>query len=692
MADNDFTPRRSRRLDWLVGVGVTLAAFGLYLSTLAPTVLEADAGEFQFTPWLPGIAHPTGYPLYLLVGWVWTHLLPAGEVAWRMNLLSAVFAALAVGLTYAATRQLAELTLPAASRLSRIVAAVLAAAAFAVSHTFWSQAVMAEVYALHAMFTALILGLALRLRYGDNGPSHGVGKLLAFTYGLSLTHHSTTVLLFPALALFGWLRRPHSTDPNLRSRHPFGFAQDRPHLRLRSLLPAAMLFTAPLLLYLYLPLIAPATPYATLRLSRTQVLTLYDQSWQGFLDHITGSVFAAGLQPAAVGTERILLVWQLLQQQVGRLGTFLAVAGLATLWRLRQFDLLILTGVTFLTMIAFNLVYFIGDVFVLFIPAWLIVCMWAGLGSLGLVRWIRLSFFGGRGGRYIWLRTMLIGAVFGFFFLMVVVSTTRNIAEVNQKNNTHIRQRWQEILAEPIPANAILLSNDRNEIMPMWYYQYVEGRRPDLLGIFPWIIPHPDYANVGRVLEQALASGRPVYLIKPMAGLSLKADLTPAGTLFQATPNPMSPTYRRDLILPEIIIPQPGGNVTETIKLSGYDLSSTKTVTDTEISVTLYWQAIQELSIDYTSYIHVLNSQGERVAQNDQRPGGDFYPSSAWQAGETLRDRHILTMPADLAPDIYELRAGMYYQPQPGLIAGMGQGATIAQLTLEDLVAGIAPE
>jgi hypothetical protein len=79
-----------------LGVG----SFVLYLITLAPTVLFADGGEFQFVPYILGIAHPTGYPLYLLLGWAWSHVLPIGDVAYRMNLFSALWAALAVGLSY----------------------------------------------------------------------------------------------------------------------------------------------------------------------------------------------------------------------------------------------------------------------------------------------------------------------------------------------------------------------------------------------------------------------------------------------------------------------------------------------------------------------------------------------------------------------------------------------------------------
>jgi len=121
-----FTTKNPRRwLDWLVGLGVSLMALVLYTTTLAPTVLAADAGEFQFVAWLPGIAHPTGYPFYVLLGYFWTHLLPIGEVAWRMNLLSATCAALAVGVTYGVARQMIDATWPLTPAAARMMAAAV---------------------------------------------------------------------------------------------------------------------------------------------------------------------------------------------------------------------------------------------------------------------------------------------------------------------------------------------------------------------------------------------------------------------------------------------------------------------------------------------------------------------------------------------------------------------------------------
>ena len=146
-----------RRLDGWIAVLLGGGAFLLYLATLAPTVLAGDPGEFQFVPYLLGIAHPTGYPLYCLLGWAWSHLLPLGDPAFRMNLFSAFWAALAVGLLYPTARLLLRQALPTCLPGNQRLLAALAAATFALTPTFWSQAVIAEVYSLHVFFVVLLL-------------------------------------------------------------------------------------------------------------------------------------------------------------------------------------------------------------------------------------------------------------------------------------------------------------------------------------------------------------------------------------------------------------------------------------------------------------------------------------------------------------------------------------------------------
>ncbi len=669
-----------------MGGGLVVLTLALYMATLAPTVLEADAGEFQFVAWLPGIAHPTGYPLYTLLGWLWSHIVPVGEVAWRMNLLSAVQAALAVGLVYGVSRQLLDLVFAHAPLAGRVTVAGVTAAAFATTPTFWSQAVIAEVYALHILFIAASLWLVLAWAKTQCAPQNWSGKLLAFTLGLSLAHHRTAVLLLPGIVLFWAWHYRLQQNPNQRFTG-------------RLLLVYGLLFAGPLLLYLYLPLIAPATPYATLQLSDTQTLTLYDNSLKGFWTHIMGSVFSGEIRPAAAGIERIYLSGQFLVAEVGWLGLMLAGIGLGILWRYRHYDLLLLTGLTIVAVVAFNLIYFIGDIFVFFIPAWLLIWLWSGLGLMALADQTA-KYLVKRKSSYnpspafrelnqqLQTRMYQLGCVsivvfVGFCFL--VVNMAMRNSWPNQSNNLIAKARWLEILAQTIPPGAILLSNDRNEIMPMWYYQYVEKRRPDLIGLFPLIVTDPAYANVGRVLEQALASKRPVYLIKPMAGLNVKADLMAEGTLFRASAFAPEPTHETNLSLPEVMIQTTAGvTKTETIKLLGYDISPTRAAPGDELKITLYWQPVQPLSVDYTSFVHLVGERGQGLTQSDHQPGGDYYGSSYWQIGEILRDQHTLTIPLEAAAGSYLLRVGMYYQPEPGVIVGMGSGQTIGPLAITD--------
>ena len=193
---------RSARGDVLCASALGLASFCLYVKTLAPTLLMADPAEFQLACYTLGIAHPTGYPLYLILGWLWSHLVAIGDAAYRVNLLSAVFAACATGLFYLLVlRVLRGVWHGSSEPLVRVLAA-LATLTLAVSRTFWSQALQAEVYALNSLFVVALLLLLLRW---SESRSTQVLRLAALIYGLSLTHHSTMILFLPGCVLFVWL-------------------------------------------------------------------------------------------------------------------------------------------------------------------------------------------------------------------------------------------------------------------------------------------------------------------------------------------------------------------------------------------------------------------------------------------------------------------------------------------------------
>src|SRR5471032_2852305 len=69
-----------------------MGAFVLYLFALPPGVDWWDTGEFQTVPYIAGILHPPGFPAYTIAGWLFSHLFAVGNVAWRMNVMSALAA------------------------------------------------------------------------------------------------------------------------------------------------------------------------------------------------------------------------------------------------------------------------------------------------------------------------------------------------------------------------------------------------------------------------------------------------------------------------------------------------------------------------------------------------------------------------------------------------------------------------
>ena len=137
-----------------------------------------------------------------------------------------------------------------------------------------------------------------------------------------------------------------------------------------------------------------------------------------------------------------------------------------------------------------------------------------------------------------------------------------NYARVDQRGNNQISAGWRTLLAGQIPENAILVSNDRDEMTPMLYFQYVEGIRSDLTGLFPLIGPAAEWGDVGQVIDNALASDRPVLLIKSMPGLEVKFQLEPAGDLVQVVgPAVAKPPAKSRPV-----------SFADTVRLVGYDL------------------------------------------------------------------------------------------------------------------------
>jgi tetratricopeptide (TPR) repeat protein len=211
----DSRPERFQRTDFIAAALVFFLTLTVYILTLSPSVTLEDSGELITGAAGFGVPHPPGYPLWTMSGFLFSHLIPFGSVAWRINLESAVFGAAANAVLtllvchsgrWLAQRWTSEAMQPLARRLMFYIG-MLAGLVIGFSDVMWSQGVIAEVYTLNGLFVNLVL---LCFYFWMLEPQRLRRLLLAvFVFALGLTNHHTLIQMIPAMlvaaALIQWL-------------------------------------------------------------------------------------------------------------------------------------------------------------------------------------------------------------------------------------------------------------------------------------------------------------------------------------------------------------------------------------------------------------------------------------------------------------------------------------------------------
>ncbi|MDB9822134.1 DUF2723 domain-containing protein [Deltaproteobacteria bacterium] len=201
---------------------LVIIPFIIYLSTICPTVYLGDSGELAAAAFSLGIPHPSGYPLYSLLGKLFC-LIPIGNIGFRMNLMSIIFSLGTVWLVYNIIYKIT----------SSIASAVFGAFTLAFTPLFWGQTVSAEVYPLHIFFVALLTRLLI---YWDENRDLCRLALIAFIAGLSFLNHLQTVMIIPPVLLFLFL------------------SDRKMILNLKAVTIVSILFLFALTVYFYLPI------------------------------------------------------------------------------------------------------------------------------------------------------------------------------------------------------------------------------------------------------------------------------------------------------------------------------------------------------------------------------------------------------------------------------------------------------
>jgi Protein O-mannosyl-transferase TMEM260-like len=483
----------------LAGLGVFALVLVLYLKTLAPTVLYLqdpellDAVMLQMQVSVLGIAHPTGYPTYLMLTHLFTHL-PFGDPAYRVNLGSAFYAALAVVAVYAAGLLLGR----------RIVAAATGALVFGLGTALWSQAVIAEVYTLNALLVSLtIVVLLLWREYRQDRYL----LLSAFLVGLCLTNHLTSGLLLPAglllVALVDWRRL----------------------VDFRLVLGGAGLFVLGLIPYLYLPIRAAMDPPM-----EANNPTDFGRFWYVISGgNLTGSFFSFG--PSEL-PGRMVFYWEHLLDNMPFLVVMVALPG-AVVLLLRDRAVGIFLGFLFFGWLFHAVENDIPDIDLYFIPTYLVLSLWAaaGIGTL-LAEVETLVSVSPRVSK---------GAILGVLSAMLLVLPLLGVSETYAKNDmSGVYRGRQEIeaVADNAAPNATILHHRSG----MWYMVLVEKRRRDLTIVDPFYHnKEVAYADIVWPDDIDLATTDRRYGTDDLSGVSTAKKAAKEGRVYvldQASTNP----------------------------------------------------------------------------------------------------------------------------------------------------------
>ncbi|MBI3750321.1 MAG: DUF2723 domain-containing protein [Chloroflexi bacterium] len=453
-------------------------------SGLMPGVGFWDTGEFQTVLPILGTAHPTGYPTYVLIGWVANLVLtPFGEPAFRINILSLLAVAGAAALTVELVRRLtASLAIGVATGLG-----------LALTPVVWANATRADPHPLHLFFVALILLLLVGWEAARGSNPATADRWLvaaAATFGLSAGNHSLTLLLAPPIGLYvlavepGIVRRPRFVGACVIAL-AVAVAGVYLELPIRSgLLPAPLVYARP-------------------------------NTWDGFWYIALAEQFRGSLShPLDDLGRKAADLWTFAQGQLGIAALLVPFGFLATLRRAPRYALL--TGVAMVITVVFNASYSNADINRYYLGpvlwAWTWVAMLAAMAvDLIVAVWSALARRGSLGPA-MGAASVIVAAALLLPSLQAL-DAHRRAADRHAATDASL---WLDDVLPHLAQDAVVVSWWSTST-PLWYAELVDRRRPDIAVIDDRTIIDRGYGSANGAISAFLGT-RPVYIIRANPG------------------------------------------------------------------------------------------------------------------------------------------------------------------------------
>eukprot|EP00698_Gefionella_okellyi_P000292 TRINITY_DN10249_c0_g1_i2.p1 TRINITY_DN10249_c0_g1~~TRINITY_DN10249_c0_g1_i2.p1 ORF type:complete len:706 (-),score=142.26 TRINITY_DN10249_c0_g1_i2:13-2130(-) len=456
---------------WLASSMLALAAFVVYILTLYPSTGGGDSGELIATVCAMGVAHPPGYPLWTLLAKLFTMLVPIGTMAYRMNILSAVFGSICAMFISCTVSILTDAPF----------AGVLAGGLFAATRLAWENATQAEVFALNNAIVAVALYLTTRFIYTEKKSVVFAG---AFVLGLGGSNQHTLVFYAApiTISLLWWYRKAL--------------------LNVTDITKLTVCLIAGLLPYIYLPISASFGPNFTWGDQRTV---------DGFLTHFLRKAF--GTFQLGGGThapsptpeqfyDRLWLYWRNVLTETAYFGPVLAALAVLCLfvyWRSTSREYKRTVGLFVFCFAFYTLVFqYLANLPLdelnkavqarFYMQANIVVCICIGIGAYYLIdRWAKVP--------------KLLSAIVMTAVLVGVVASRYHECD---RSDMWLMHEHAQTALESMPPNAMLLLKGDIHMHTMVFLQQCEHFRTDVLEVSIPMQTHPWYIEMNARMSPRL--------------------------------------------------------------------------------------------------------------------------------------------------------------------------------------------
>jgi hypothetical protein len=606
--------------DLIICILLFLSTSIVYVTRLAPSVFRGDSADATIASYVLGIPHPPGFPAYTWLGHIFT-IIPIGDIAYRVNLMSAFFGALTIPVIYIIMRYLAPRGqgsyLDIASRAGCIIGSV----SFAFSVYYWAVAEIAEVYTLNSFFIASMILLVLIWAEKKDNRLLYLGFLL---FSLSLGVNAANILFAPSFLVFLYLI-------------------DRKALLNKKIL-------------LYMVVIFSAVGIL-------QLLYLYVRAWQGpdytytdirnfedFLYFVTAQEYSnvPFSLPFSLGMRMYV---NFLKENFTLIGIAIGIIGMA-----QSLSRDMLKSAFLISIFVINVFFFAQynsfDLYDKLIPSFMIFSIFIGLGICELSDLI-MSYSKKPLAPEIekqrnYLMAILIILILIVAAIVPISSYISNSQKVDQSASIVLPYFLAQALNQ-VPANSTIIDMWQL-VMPLRYFQIVYHINPTVhvIGASPADWPDMIQEQIDSK-EVFLFRGQPANenLVDKYSMIPF-LNMPGVGTLYKV--NQGYPSF--SISYP--VIQHPIRKLLDgKIELLGYDLNQTEE--KDSFRITYFWQIKENLSNDYIFALSLIDQNGNVALEDVHAPIYDIYPTSKWTRGEIYVERYNISLPPTIKPGIYQL-------------------------------------